>query len=400
MPAGQAAKPHHRFDNWVIEAVSYLSDQRDRADKALDYRDGDQWSPEDAAQLEERHQPISVLNIVQPIHNMVRAVEMSRRTDYIVVGREPSDDATADALTKLLAHTFEQESFPYFLGEQFDDGALTGIGWMEVGVEKDHDLDQKFVKLYHRPWEEMIYDPFARHPLLLDARYMGRRIYMDRDMAKAKFPKKAHLLDNDDNLEYEKDGEHRGQEAEAQSHTTGEAEQPSTNRNRRIVLTELYYKDAKGKMRYVLFSGPTFLEGTEDDDEKNKSPFKYNVYPYIPFLAWRDKKGRPRGIYDMVLPIQDHINKLMSKFTWNHSSNQVMYEEGAFDDPEAIKQEIAKPDAFIPVRPGMLDRVRKEKRLDENAQLVAMMNIMFDISQRQTGVNDALLGIGGTNARS
>jgi hypothetical protein len=388
----------HRYHRMLRESWDYLTPQRTRTDKAWDFYDGNQWTKEEIQELSDRHQQPSVLNIVSPLVRAFRAIEKNRQTDYVVLGREESDDKIAEILTVLLNQTFKNSNFNHFLSEVARDGAISGIGWFEIAPELDIDTKDTIIKMFMRPWEEMFYDPYARRPDLTDARYIIRQIWMDRDEAIERWPAKKEELEGEfDDATFE---HFHGLEEEAQFRTSNSFYMDNTKNSRRISINDTYYKDAENKVRHLVFTGNIFLKGSLEG--KNPSPYKSNIYPFIPFIADRDKKGRPVGIIEPLIPIQETLNKTLSKWLWNVSSQRVLFELDAFADPEAAKAEIAKPDAWIPLNPGTIKdgKIEIGRALDESAHLMQMINLLVEMSGRITGINDALIGIGGNNART
>lgn len=388
----------HRFDRMLRESWDYLQAQRSRTDKAQDFYDGNQWTPEEIQTLKDRHQQASVLNICSPLVRAFRAIEKSRQTDYVVLGREESDDRMAEILTVLLNQVFKKSNFDHFLSEIARDGAISGIGWQEIAPEKDHDTGDTLIKIFQRPWEQMFYDPYARRPDLADARYIIRQIWIDRDEAVNKWPNSEEDLlgeFNDTHFHH-----FHGLEEEAQSKTANSFYMDSTRNSRRIAVNDTYYKDATGQIKHLIFSANVFLEGSLEGD--NPSPYDGNYYPFIPFIADRDKKGRPVGIIEPLIPIQETLNKTLSKWIWNTSSLRVLFELDAFQDSEEAKAEISKPDAWIALTPGSLKdgKIDIARALDESAHLMQMINLLVEMAGRITGINDALIGIGGNNART
>lgn len=388
----------HRFHRMLRESSDYLNAQRTRTDKAWDFYDGNQWTKDEIQELQDRHQQPSVLNICSPLVRAFRAIEKNRQTDYQVMGRKTSDDKLAEILTVLLNQTFKNCNLNHFLSEIARDGAISGIGWLEVAPETDIDTDDVMIKIFMRPWEEIFYDPYARRPDLTDARYIIRQIWMDRDEAIEKWPEKeSELLGSFDDAAFEY---FHGLEETAQSKTSNSFYMDNRTDSRRISINDTYYKDAEGKIKHVIFSSSVFLEGSLDG--KNESPYNNNYYPLIPFIADRDKKGRPVGIIEPLIPIQETLNKILSKWLWNVSSLRVLFELDAFSDTESAKAEIAKPDAWIALNPGAIkdNKIQIERALDESAHLMQMLNLLVEMSGRITGINDALIGIGGNNART
>jgi len=394
--------PHHRFHAWLIESSLFLTPWQEDNQCHFEYYDGEQWTDAEKAIIESRGQQASVLNAIRPTVDMIIALEAQRRTDIQVIGREASDDQMADLLTKLIKQVYDQNDYNYRQGKMFREGIVGGAGWMEFFVHKD-DAEQDQIVCRKHKWEEIFWDPYTREPDASDARYIIRRVWMDRDSASALRGKDKidQVVDTSQRTDIEE--VYEGQEMEAQMNSDSYRFNTKAwdSKSRRIAVNDTWYRDAKGKIRRVVWSGNVFLEGGEND-EQNESPYRMNMYPLVPFFASLDQKGRPQGIVSWVKDMQDSLNKNFSKWQWAVASRQVMFEDGAVEDPEELRHEVGKPDGVVRINDGMMGKVQMMDAANKNesVHLMNMMNFLLQMIQRVSGVNDALLGIGGVNARS
>jgi len=395
--------PDHKFQRMLSSSVLYQQEWRERNTDNYAYYDGDQWTKEEVTALELRGQQASVLNIIRPTVDQILALEVNKRADIQVVGREPDDGGTADVLSKLLKQVFDQNSFNYYQGKAFREGVIGGAGWIEVSVEED-DTGRNEVMVNHIPWEEIYCDPYSKKPDGTDARFIIRQVWMDRDQVIELYPDhKDEIIKEMDLLTTAITADYKGHEREAQLQAGIDTLYDQVRR--RVAVNETWYKDATGTIRYVVWMSNVFLEGEDPGDESvedtmNESPYSANVYPLVPFYAFRNRKGEPQGVVEFIRPIQDALNKSQSKYIWTQSARQSIVEEGAVDSPEEWREEIAKPDGVLTVAPGRLNGVKILDHVNESTLLMQNMQFLLAMSQRVSGVNDATLGIGGTNARS
>jgi hypothetical protein len=385
-----------------VSAQLYQEPWRERNNNNFSYPDGDQWTKAEKEVLQQRGQQATVLNICRPTLDMVCAMYSQRKSDYQVVGREMSDDEMAGVLTELLKQVYDQNDYDYYEGQFFRTGVTGGMGWMQISVKPD-ELDQNQIHVDHIPWEEVFWDPYFRRPDGSDARYIIRQIWMDRDTVVKRWPKKADQLAVYFDA-YREDFE--GQEYEAQYNTGSSEFAYYDHRNRRVAINEVWYRDDEGRMRHCIYTSNVFLKGSEDDGD-NHMPYRnpktgeeLNAFPLVPFMASRNRKGEPQGIIHWIKPIQDTLNKVYSKWQWNVCTRQVVCEEDAIDDMEQVRAEVAKPNGVIMTRPGKIGSFQILKNIEESAHLANMMSFLVGMGQRVSGVNDALLGMGGVNARS
>lgn len=400
-----ATEPDHKFWRMLKDSSMHQAEWRKDCELNLKYYDGDQWTSSEKQILEDRGQQATVINICRPTIDSLHAIYQQRKTDLQVVGREIDDDEAGGLFTHLLKQSFDENNFSYLESQWFRSGGMTGIGWMQVRVnnklmingERDREID-----LVQVPFEELYFDPYFRKMDGSDMRYVIRRVWMDADQLKAKFPSKADQI-NDFARTFWEEGEDF-QEHYAQENAGGSSNgqlDSYDRRTSRIAVQECWYFDHQRKLRYCVFVHGIFLVGGEDDSQ-NEDPHGLNIIPFIPYIANRDRRGLPKGLLSFIRGIQDSINKMYSKYQWNMSSRQLLYEESALDDMEEARSEIAKPDGVIRVNDGALqsNRVQIPKNIEESAHLSNMIQMQLQMAQRVTGINDALMGIGGVNARS
>ena len=385
----------HKFDRMIRQSFDYQRDHRKRAKRAIDYRDGKQWTAFERNSIESRGQQASVLNMCAPTIDGMSSIEKQRQSEYSVVGTESSDDYMAEILNTIVSKTLENCDFEYFISRGFRDSLAPGITWFEVVPQIDFDTKEKQIKVLHHRWEEFYYDPFASLPDKSDSRFISREVWWDRDELKEAFPGHEDDIDNAFKNGMVDEDPFTGQEYAAQS--TQHYNYLDTA-NQRIAVHEMYYKSPSGEVKHVIFTGEIFLKGSVDGD--NKSPYDHNYIPFVAMTVNSDGDGRPIGILDKFLDIQDTINKMLSKHIWNQSSKRVFYEKNSFVDAVKAKQEFAKPNAFIELRENGLSKIQVESPIAESSIIMDWVRLLVSYIQRISGINDAVIGVGGTNARS
>ena len=408
--------PNHMFDRFMMSAKRYEEKWRKSNQKCFEYVDDEQWTSLERAAIEERGQQPTVINTIQPTIEMVCAVAKEKQADVHVTGREGSDDKKATLMTELLRHVFDVCDFEYYHDEAVRESLIGGRSWFECSKYTD-ERGKDLIKVEKLPWENVYLDPFSRKPDASDARFIIKVKWVDRDLAKKFFPDAAEYIDCTFDEDYQ------GQEYEAQMH--GGAERGDAfyydSRSNRVRICECYYSmpateeikyldELTGqektksvtrlKIHYVIFTDNIILKGSATDHTKNKNPLEIDMYPIVPMYCMRDREGRPRGIVKGLIDIQDQINKLNSKFLWALATNRLIAEEGALKDPDEAKEEFQRPDGLIILTEGGLNRVRIDDKYRDLSYMSNHLNFLLATEQRISGVNDSMLGIGGTNERS
>lgn len=407
--------PSHKFDRWLRSAQRFEEQWRHDNQKCFEYYDGDQWTPDERDEIEERGQQPTVINTIRPTIDMVCAQEVERRSDIQVVGREESDDNKAQLMTALLKHVFDNCNFEYYHSIGFKEATIGGRSWLEAGIYSDQ-RGKDMVKVEHVPWENVYLDPYSRKPDASDARFIIKIKWVDRDVLKSLFPLK------EEEIESTFDDDYKGHEWEAQREASDRGQDFYYDaKTQRVKICECWYvkperrsvaylNEKTGKqeyketfiqaMHFVIFSDDIILQGSADNDKENKNPLGIDLFPLVPIYCMRDRKGRPKGIVGDLIDIQDQINKLNSKFLWAVAANRVIVEEGAVRDENLLREEMQKPDGLAILNDGGLAKMRIDDKYRDLSYMSNHLNFLLTTEQRISGVNDSMLGLGGTNERS
>ena len=406
--------PDHKFDRWMRSAQKYEEDWRKSNQQNFEYLDGDQWSDGERYAIESRGQQPTVINTVLPTVDMVCAVASQQQADIQVIGRENSDENMATLLTGLLKHVLDNCHYDYQEKIAIRESYIGGRSWFEVGLFTD-ERGKDLIKVDHIPWENVYLDPFSRKPDASDARFIIKAKWLDRDVVKSLFPEAERMIDTVFDDDYE------GQEYEAQMNSAGRSDFYWDPKSNRVRVCECYYKrpekvkikilnEDTGKeqskeiikdvLHYVIFSDEVILQGSATNHDENMPDLDIDAYPLIPMYCRRDRKGRPAGIVRNLIDLQDQINKLQSKFMWTLMSNRLIVEDGACDDLETVREEYQRPDGVVKLNSGGLNKIRVDDKYRDLSYMSNHLNFLLMTEQRISGVNDSMLGLGGTNERS
>lgn len=406
--------PDHKFDRWMRSAQKFEEEWRKSNQQNFEYLDGEQWSEGERYAIESRGQQPTVINTVLPTVDMVCAVASQQQADIQVIGRESSDENMATLLTGLLKHVLDNCHYDYQEKTGIRESYIGGRSWFEVGIFTD-ERGKNLIKVDHVPWENVYLDPFSRKPDASDARFIIKAKWIDRDVVKTLFKEAEHLIDS------VFDDDYHGQEYEAQLNSTGRSDFYWDAKSNRVRVCECYYKRPekvkikildedtgeetekeiiKDVLHYVIFADEVILQGSATDHKANKPDLDIDAYPLIPMYCRRDRKGRPAGIVRNLIDLQDQINKLQSKFMWTLMSNRLIVEDGACDDLETVREEYQRPDGVVKLNSGGLNKIRVDDKYRDLSYMSNHLNFLLMTEQRISGVNDSMLGLGGTNERS
>lgn len=420
---------HQRLlDIWAREVDRQAANRREQAIDE-DFYDSIQWTEEDQQTLRDRGQMPLVFNVTATTIDWVLGSEKRARTDFKVLPRRKEDGQPAQKKSELLKYLSDANRDPFEESQAFEDAAKVGIGWMEDGFQGDDEGEPIYSR--YENWRNMLWDSTATRLDLEDARYIGRSKWIDLDVACAIFPKRKGLLnrsvdDSETFYTFDAYGDEVMDQHENEAMNRGDggsiADVASNFQRRRLRVFEMWIKMPvnANKLKGGMFSGEIYDEyspGHVDSVEAGEgevvtkpmmriyvvlfttagllwvspSPYRHNRFPFTPI--WCKRRGRDRMPYGLVRNIRDiqsDINKRASKALHILSTNKVVMENGAVDDIDEFREEIARPDAIIIKNAG--------KELDINADRdlgqwhLELMSRNIQMVQQVGGVTDENLG--------
>lgn len=419
---------------WAYERAHQADNRRMRL-KQHEYRDGEQWDPDDANELEnDRGTHASVYNLIHPAIEWVSGTERRTRVDYLILPTSPEMAKAAEIKTKAFKYVNDVNNARWAMSQAFEDAITSGLGWLEVNIRGDQ--SQEPIYIGYEDWRYVWHDSLAVRLDLEDARYLFRAKWVDYDVAVAMFPDRADVIravlnSEDASLDFARDGDDLDIEgiSDVQDGKLDNDWSASTNYNLfmesyrprvrivsceyRVPLQTRILRPAKGgnigvldgvdydeenpymvdlvkaghatvvdslqmRMRKMIFCGRYVLL-----DEYR--PYNHNIFSLIPVWGYRRKKdGAPYGlVYGMMDPQEDY-NKSFSKARWILSSNQTMYESGAIDDIDKFSDEKARPDGNMEVND--ISKVQMQDRQDLAVQYINIMQMCREMIDHISGV--------------
>lgn len=430
-------KRFNRVRDWYQQAIA--SQYENRAEMAKDerYYDGDQWANEDKQVLEERGQPALVFNKIKPTIDWILGTERKSRTETMVLARNKDKTPSAEAKTKLLKFIDDVNMTAYHRSHAFADAAVTGVGWLEVGIRGDAAEEPLYVA--HESWRNIWYDHLAMDIGMKDARYLFRSKWVDLDIAQAMYPQRRFDLEAEAqhtlraypfNAE-DQDAYGTGIYDEVTGRATYAGAGPymedafsHSNRRLRVRLVECWYKETAATKvvhapesplhgtilkandahqawavgsgaastvdairpvcRVMVYCGKTVLFDEE-------SPYRHNRIPFVPIWCYRrGKDNAPYGIVRNIRDPQDDLNKRRSKALHILNSNKFIVDENAANNWQEFRDEANRPDGVIRVTPN--SRVIPMNETQIAAEQVNLSREDAQFIQDVSGVTDENLG--------
>ncbi|MGI9521243.1 MAG: hypothetical protein ACR2PG_06290 [Hyphomicrobiaceae bacterium] len=337
-----------------------------------------QWTPEENRILAARGQPPSTYNRIKRKIDFLTGVEQRLRRDPKAFGRTPNDTESADAWTAGLRFVADNNDWSDLASSAIGDSLRRGVGVVWIGIERRR--QQLEVAIKHIESERFFYDPRSTRRDFSDARYLGVSLWLDLDEAQENWPDAVfeQYLEKDADTSTLAVEESRG-------------EQWADFEHRRVRIVEIWWK-TRGQWRYSKFCGDLHLEGGVspyfDSDAESDQPYRA-LSPYV------DETGVRYGLVRDMKSIQDEINHRRSKALHEVNNRQVFFIEGAIDDEDDLRQEVAKTDGLIRLNPtaewgkdvGLVDRTKEVR---------GNMEMLIEAKQEieNLGPNPGLIGNG------
>jgi hypothetical protein len=442
---------HAKVLDYLYQAVDAHFDNRIQQWLDADFYDHIQWSDEDQAVVEARHQAPLTYNKIKIALDWVIGTERRTRIDGVVHPREQGDVEIAQIKTQLLKYLSDANRIPWARSLAFKDAAIVGCGWTEESIRADQAGEP--VQVVHVPWPQMRADPISKSIDLSDCRYLTREKFLDLDYAEAAFPDRKELLGRSAHDHFDGDFGRFDEELDMPQvfrrynsegrevvgrRISGRFSMESRTRLR-VRVIECWFRRpvshkriwggnfsgeifdpnipehaaAEDSMRSGVQPGFTLTNAvveemwcakfTEDGLlELSKSPFRHGKFPYTPYYAYRRQRdGMAYGLVRGVRDSQEDLNKRMSKLLWAASANQLLYEEGAIDEDrlEEVKENLARPNGVIPLQRDGLKKIRIDRNLEVADINIRILELDSAHIHDGSGVNREQLGRD-TNATS
>lgn len=375
------------FIQWFEDSEDRTQTARGLSERDRDYYDTKQLTAEEISTLEKRGQPVIQFNRIRGNVDFLLGAEIQGRTDPRAYPRTPKDEDAAYAITDALRYVVDKESFDIKRTESQKNMLIEGIGICEVVVAPKFNREPE-IQINHIPWDRFFYDPHSRDTFFKDARYMGIVIWSDFDQAVllADNPAKAAEA-----IEEEFARSRTGQSETYDDKPLGNSWVDSKRQRVRVVQMNYWTKEGWKK---VMFTGAGFLREPRfspylDEDEIPENDI-YAVSGYV------DRDNQRSGVVRVMVSPQDEINKRRSKSLHLLSTRQVTVEKGAVQDPRQTRRELAKPDGYVEVNPGAIDKIRVDSNTDMS---IGHLNLLQEAKAEidVMAPNAALQGTGGQN---
>lgn len=421
---------HGKLMSFYRQELDRQSENRAEMAVDEDYYDSIQWTQEEIDELKERGQAALVYNVIATSVNWIIGSEKRGRSDFKVLPRRKDGGKAAERKTALLKYLSDVNWLPFERSLAFEEAVKAGIGWLESQIQDDDDGEPIYAGA--ESWRNIIFDSTYRRLDMSDCRYIFRVKWVDLDVAIALFPERKAQLEMAATDGYDtwgadsEDGDEAMDSHEYERTLSGASRDDMNYGRKRVRLIEAWFRvperveklrgwtsDFRGEIydpdderhqeeiasgRAVVSVGPVMrmhcaIMTTSDLLWFGPSPYRHNNYPFTPIWGFRRARdGMPYGVIRSMRGMQDDINKRMSKAQYILASEKVLVEEGAIDDIDEFRREIARPDSLAVLKNGGLQRVQIGIGKELSQAHLELASRSINMIQQVGGVTDELLG--------
>ena len=340
---------HARLIRWFEESEMARMDEIDLAQRDREYYDHSQWTRDELKLLKERGQPAIVINKIQDKVQLLCGMERKARTDPKAFARTPAEEDRADAATQCLRYIADDNDFSIVRSQVFENMLVEGAGGADLGLEDDGQGSAN-VTITQVPWDRIWYDPHSRSYDFSDARYKGTVIWTDRDALEEMYP--------GDDAESVIESSFSSTDYQYNDRPETAFWTDSTRSRVRLVQCDWVERGTWWRATYTKSGLLAKPQKCKFKDRKGKS-----ASGLILQSSYINRENMRYGMVRGLISLQDEINKRRSKALHLLSVRQVVAEQGAVQDVDKARREIAKPDGYVEVMPGLKFEVQESSDL-------------------------------------
>jgi hypothetical protein len=384
------------LQEWWAQARESQAISRLEMDIDDSFYHGDQFSAEDRQALEDVGQAPLVFNKIKPVIDWIIGTERRTRVDFNVLPRKRGLEEQAQMKKDVMKYISDTSKMPFAKSESFKETAISGLGWLEAGVNGNERDEPIYVR--HESWRNIWYDALGSAKDTSDWRYLFRSKSTDLDIAQGMFPdRKADLIScaTSVGIDLTMDGDdefYLGQRFTRRDSNGSYVGMPSytdmlgasvNNRRSRVRLVECWYrmpthgqkvKGGRHHGRIVNLKNQRMMHELNAEVEKDiastynavimqvrcavfcenillqdmESPYHHNRFPFVPIFAYRKGKfHQPYGPTRNMRDPQEDLNKRYSKALFLLSSTRIIADRNAVQDWETLRSEVGRPDAQL-----------------------------------------------------
>lgn len=424
-----------RFKSEFLADFRHDGEWRKQKRRASNFYDGEQWDAEDQRVLEERGQPVVVINRIKPKIDSVCGMQQGIRVDTKAFPHGLRNKTAEISEISEAFRSFEHANeFDSAESKVFKDGLVDGRGWFEH--DKVYDGYDKRCTVEHSDNANWVPHRYGTRDDLKDHRQLHKTVWQYEPDAKSLFPGHDEEIEAAANsrepIDPLSDAEHRRVRpdqytaGDGSTFTSEDLETFVDSKSKRLRVVTTYYREKVMERMYShrqLQEGPVPIPSDEDLKKLQESfpngnvltkmrvvlnsyTFTWNAplehkrdirdydregkFPATKFTAYTSREqGVDYGLVKQHIDPQTEYNKRRSKMLHLLNVNRVVFEDGAFEDDAKARREIARPDTFLKRTKGF------EVKVESNIEPAASQFQLLQLTGKEidsSGVNQELEG--------
>lgn len=307
------------------DSKDLTNDSRTLAERCRDYYDGDQLTAAELATLKKRKQPPVINNRIAPKIDWMRGVEAKTRTDPRAMPRTPNHDDGAEAATDAIRYVCDNSDFDTTATECFENLAIEGTEACIIEVVgKKKEIIPRLV-----PQDRCFYDGYSSRKDFSDATYNGVVRWMDQSEAEQTWSAAKDGLSSMVS-EY-------GEYSDKPSHWVDAG-------RKRVMVVEIYFLEG-GVWHRAVYTKGVMLEEAKPSSYLNEDGEPDNPMVMASFKI--DRNNKRYGAVQILLDLQDEINKRRSKGLHSVNTKQTWSKAGLIADVPKFKASVSDPNGHL-----------------------------------------------------
>jgi hypothetical protein len=129
---------------------SKMASLRTKIKEDFEFELGKQWEESDVQELNKVGVKAITINKIKPIIKLLTGIERQSKSDFKAFPEGAEDAITAEIATKLIKNVVKNSSVEIKLSEQFKNGVIGGLCFLEPYIDYSFDMingDMKFKKV-------------------------------------------------------------------------------------------------------------------------------------------------------------------------------------------------------------------------------------------------------------
>jgi hypothetical protein len=413
---------------WVNEAQQSFQGWRADSWEDYEFRDGKQWTDADYQRMASKGIKPLTINRTFPIMNLVHGHFLNNQRDIVAKGRTKKDNELGQVMSEGIQFVVDQNKGQQRMNRAVEQQLTAGFGCMSVGFSNDPRKEK--VALFSHNWYSMWWDPYAT-PWMdkEECRYVFSAEWTDFQNLIALFPEKEReLKDQFSNLatdSFVPDVYDEGTNVEDYKKYLSSSYWVNEER-KRVRPIEMWYPQIQKTFFAIMPNGRVIdLDAIDDLNEEYNvitqakevvtanvkkmrvatflhnlllqdcpSPYAHDEYPFVPFVGYLDRYDFPFGIPRQIKEQDMEVNKRRSMALTLLNSRRVIIEQNATEDEQSAHAEANRPDGFVVMKKGKLDKINIKEMADLAPAQMSMMTQSEQEMREIAGAEENALNLG------